>query len=384
MIFDRANVKFFKKWWNNIDKRILYLSMIFLVFGCLFAFIASPVVATRIGIKYNTFIVKHCIFAIISVIIIFSLSFLNDEQIKKISIISFIVLLMLLISVFFVGVSNKGSKRWIHIASFSIQPSEILKPFFVVVISHLIAEFKKPYNYYFAAGVLFLIGMLLIKQPDLGLTILLIVIFIIEIFLTNINLKYFSITIGGFVIILLPTLYFLFPHFHYRVDKYFESAFYENNKSYQVEKSLNAYVNGGFAGKGILNGEVKNSIPDSHTDFIFSVIGEEMGGVFCIFIIIFYAYFSIISLVDIKNTDNNFKYLSVCGLSLMFILQSFINIGVSLNLLPTKGITLPLISYGGSSMIGTAISIGFIIALTKEKFGNIRNENTLYEAFKEK
>ncbi|GMO56498.1 MAG: putative lipid II flippase FtsW [Rickettsiales bacterium] len=379
-MFNRLDKNFLKVWDRDTNKDILYLSIFFLFIGCFFSFTASPVVATRIGLNNYNFMLKHCFFALFSIFIIFFISFFNEKQVINYSVICFIVLFMLLIAVYFFGNINKGAKRWIYINGFSLQPSEILKPFFVVITSFLFAKGKKKEHYYIYAIFIFvMVFIFLIKQPDLGLAILITATFATEIFLTNINLKYFIMSISIFLMFSFIFFTLLFSHFAHRINVFISSAFYDNNKSFQITKSLNAFNNGGFYGKGIMEGSIKNNIPDAHTDFIFSVIGEEMGASTCIFILGLYVFFTLKVILITFETENNFKYLSVMGLNFMFFFQALINIGVSINLLPTKGMTLPLISYGGSSMLGTAVSIGFILALTKRSYGNIQKNIILLE-----
>ncbi|GMO66778.1 MAG: putative lipid II flippase FtsW [Rickettsiales bacterium] len=379
-MFNRLDKNFLKVWDRDIYKDILHLSIFFLFIGCFFSFTASPVVATRIGLNNYNFMLKHCFFALFSCFIIFFVSFFNEKQVINYSVVCFIILFMLLIAVYFFGNINKGAKRWIYINGFSLQPSEILKPFFVVITSFLFAKSKKKeYYYIYAIFIFIMVFVFLIKQPDLGLAILITATFLAEIFLTNINLKYFTISITIFLLSSIIIFYLLFPHFAHRINVFINSAFYDNNKSFQITKSLNAFNNGEFFGKGILEGSIKNNIPDAHTDFIFSVIAEEMGAITCIFILSLYVFFTLKVILITFETESNFKYLSVMGLSFMFLFQALINIGVSINLLPTKGMTLPLISYGGSSMLGTAVSIGFILALTKKSYGNIQKNIILLE-----
>jgi cell division protein FtsW len=286
---------------------------------------------------------------------------------------------MLIVLIF--GTQNKGAKRWIYVFEFSLQPSEIIKPFFIIVTSFIVTEFKKEKHLHLKIllSLYSILALLLILQPDLGMLILITIIFFIELFLTMINLKFFLL-LGMVGIIVCFLLYFIFPHFSSRIDTFINSVFFDGEKGYQVKKSISAFSGGGLLGKGPLEGSIKNLIPDAHTDFIFSVIGEEFGGIICILIISLFFYISVRMILKTVNMKDNFKYIAISILSLQFLLQSIINIAVTLNLLPAKGMTLPFISYGGSSMIGTSIGIGFLLALSKKTYGNDLNETSEFSA----
>jgi cell division protein FtsW len=181
-------------------------------------------------------------------------------------------------------------------------------------------------------------------------------------------------------VMLFTSLYILYPHFNYRINQYFSILFKDNVKNtFQVENSLNAFANGGLTGKGLWGGGIKNNIPDGHTDFIFSVIGEELGCLFCIFLLGIYFYITLKFITKTINSKDNFKNISIISLSVQFLLQALINICSTLALIPTKGMTLPLISYGGSSMMGTAFTLGFLLALSRKEYGEIINENVIIE-----
>lgn len=193
-------------------------------------------------------------------------------------------------------------------------------------------------------------------------------VFFSALFLIGIKLKYF-VWLALASLFTLTALYFIFPHFHDRIYTYISSVFLGGEKSYQVAKSLSAFASGGLLGKGPFEGAIKNHIPDAHTDFIFSVIGEEFGAIVCILVLMIFFFISFRFMLKSVPEFDLFRYLAINCLSLMFLFQAIINIGVSLNLLPTKGMTLPLISYGGSSMIGISITLGFLLALTKNDYG---------------
>ena len=362
-------------WWKSIDKTILYILLLMLFFGNIFVFVSSPIIAERIGISNNLFIIKNLFFSILGFLVILILSSLEQKEIIKISFIGLIVCLILMTIVLFISPLNKGAKRWIYIYGMSLQPSEIIKPFFIIISSYFLTNLKQKNNLNLIASFFLysLIVFLLYFEPDIGMIILITSIFVIELFLMNLDIKYFYI-IGIMFLILISLFYIFFPHFQVRINNYINSIFF-GKTNYQIQKSINAFRNGGLFGKGPLEGSIKNYIPDAHTDFIFSVIGEEFGALFCMLIIFIYFYITIRCILKIIDYEDNFKYISVVSLSLHILFQAIINISVTLNLIPTKGITLPLISYGGSSMLSTSIIFGFLLSLTKRTFISV-NKNT--------
>lgn len=381
MFLDRTKINFIQKWWLSIDRAMLGLIFILMVLGNIFVILASPVVANRIGIATNTFLVKNIIFSVVGFGIIIFLSTLNKKQIKMLIPACFVFLEFLLIIVLLFGTKNKGATRWIYVAGFSLQPSEIIKPFFAVLTSYVFVYFKKEnnFNIFFAGLIYSFLALLLVLQPDIGMLILISIIFATQLFLVVKNLKYFF-WLGGAAITSLVSFYFLFEHFHNRINTFLGGLFLNGEKSYQTQKSLSAFANGGILGKGPFEGSIKNYIPDAHTDFIFSVVGEEFGAIICFLIIFLYFYIAIHFILKvIDNNENKYKYLSTISLSFLFLFQALINMGVTLNLLPTKGMTLPLISYGGSSMIGASITIGLLLAFTKKSYHVLSDRKILEE-----
>ena len=377
-MLDRTKINFLYRWWFSIDRMVVLYIMLLLILGNIFVGMASPVVAARIGAPMNVFITKNLMFSTIAVFIILTLSALDEKQIVTLSVIGFSILVVLLIIVLMCGTVNKGARRWIYIGGFSLQPSEIIKPLFVTLSAFSLTRIKKNENANIVISLLLYILLisLLILQPDIGMLLLISGIFCIQLFLFMIKIKYF-VGLGTIACIGLTLLYFIFPHFNGRINTYVNSLFFGGEKSYQTQKSISAFTNGGLLGKGPFEGSVKNYIPDAHTDFIFSVIGEEFGAIMCILIIMIYFYISLrMTLRSLENT-NDFKYLASASLSFQFLFQTIINIGVTINLLPTKGMTLPLISYGGSSMIGIAVTLGFLLALNKTTYGNVTSKNSL-------
>lgn len=373
-MFDRSKLGILKRWLLVIDKRLLFLYFAFLILSCIFVFTSSVSVANRIDVTNYHFFIHQVQFSMLSIFITVFLSLFNEGVLKKCSCLLFGVSLVLLILVPFFGFQTKGAKRWIYLLGISIQPTEILKPTLIVFNAYLLEKFilYKEKKYLIISNILYIICLLFIyKQPDIGTLMLITTIFIIQFFLMDfITFKKILILIPTLFVFCL-TLYFTMPHVSNRINSFVVSIKNPDLANYQVKRSLMGYQNAGMFGKGFMEGEVKNFIPDVHTDFIFPAIAEEFGFIMIVLIMSLYFYLTIrviLKTKKINEDDNLFKVLSLYGLSLLFLVQAVINIGVSLNLLPTKGMTLPFLSYGGSSMIGSSVVMGFILILTKNNY----------------
>ncbi len=359
---------FFTKWWIDVDKINFLLIIAVMIFGLMITASSSPVVAKKINVEKFFFLKKQVIFAVISLFLLISISFLDEEKVKKLSLIGLVFALGMLVCVLVFGASIKGATRWITFLGINIQPSEFAKTFFIISNSLILQHFYKEKvltKYGFSLFLYLILAALLICQPDFGMTISLTTIWAFQLFLNG--LPWLLIAILGIVFLLCGiAAYALLPHVEDRINRFLDSG----QHNYQAERSIDAFLNGSFFGVGPGNGSVKKFIPDVHTDFIFSVIGEEYGILSCCLVIaIFVCLVSRIVRRALQEKDL-FVYLSLSGLMMQFTMQVLVNVGVSLKLLPTKGMTLPFISYGGSSMISTAICFGLILAFTKRKYHN--------------
>ncbi len=365
-IFDRRYLNVVKKWWIDIDKVNFLLVLGIIAFGLMMTATSSPAVSKRIGVEKFFFLKKQMIFAFIAVSLLIIISFLDQEKIKLFSFAGFVISILLLVAVLIFGSEAKGAKRWIGVMGFSLQPSEFAKTFFIIMNAFILNRLnleKWQLKYGVSVALYLPIVCLLILQPDFGMTLTFTVLWVAQIFVYGLPLPFISIIavvgiIGGL------GAYVAFPHVEDRINKFLDSG----EKNYQAERSIDAFVNGSFVGTGPGNGVVKNFVPDAHTDFIFSVIGEEYGIASCIILVIIFAYLITRIVKRALDEEDMFVYLSLCGLMMQFTMQVVVNIGVSLKLLPTKGMTLPFISYGGSSMISMAICFGLILAFTKRKY----------------
>jgi len=312
---------------------------------------------------------KHLIFVSIGIFLILILSLLDQKILINVSVLLFFITLISLFLVPLIGVEVKGSKRWLDIGSLPrFQPIETLKPFFVIVISLIISLEKKNLylKYLFSSAVLVPIIVLLLSQPDLGQTLLIIFVWLAIIFVSGINLFLFAISLS-LVCLLTLILVFLVPKFEYIKIRLMSFLDTSTGNNYQADRASDAISSGGFFGKGIGEGTLNSKIPEAHTDYIISVIAEEFGVIILIGIILLYLVFSYRVLKKINLLkNNNFKLILVGSVSII-LLQTFIHIGVNIRMLPTTGMTMPFISYGGSSIVGTSILTGIILNLTKRK-----------------
>ncbi|MAI29173.1 MAG: hypothetical protein CMP38_03080 [Rickettsiales bacterium] len=353
------NRKNIMNFFNNFDKFIFFSVILLMLAGIFAVFSAS----TRIDEKYDLLFKKHLIFCFLGFIMICFLSRFSIKNLIFISIFFFCFSLLLSFSTIMFFPETKGASRWIKFLGLSFQPSEIIKPSFIIVSSLLLSRFKTKNDFSFIINIFFfiLIGLILLRQPDFGMFLLLFFVWIIQIFNSKLDIKILApiitIFIGVFILI-----YFLLDHVRFRINNFFFGNVGDN---YQINKSLESFANGGLFGQGLGNGSISKNLPDAHSDFIFALIGEEFGilGIFiiiCLYLIIYLRIFFI------SHKSNNFFVLnSTLGLGNIFIFQTIINISTSINLLPTKGMTLPFISYGGSSFLSNAIIIGFIMVLLK-------------------
>ena len=345
-----------KTFWNSIDRLNFILIFILGLLGVLLSFTVN---------QNFLFINRHTVFFILGMLIILFLSQQNNKNIRRIALFGFIILIILLLSLYFFEYEVKGSKRWLRILSFSFQPSEVVKPFFIILTSWGISQSIKGKKYFLLVTfVSFLTLILLVLlQPDLGMTILIASTFFCQLFIAG--LPMILVLYGLALILSLSVLsYFFLDHVKSRID-----SFLGNADTYQIDLSLSAFKSGGIFGKGPGQGDLKEKIPDANTDFIFAVAGEELGLIFCLIILIIILSIVIKTLIKVLKVDNPYKIIAISGLICSFGLQSLINIFSALGMIPTKGMTLPFVSYGGSSMLATSILFGFLLSLT-----NINNE----------
>ena len=372
MLFNNSFYKFYYSWWKNINKSVLFLIIILFGFGLFFSLVSTSLIASdKLDTNSYYFFFKHFSYIGIGVFTIILFSSLNHNDLIKISKILFVLCLFFLILVPIAGVEVKGSKRWIDFIFFPrFQPIELLKPFLIVIIAQVLSyENKKNvyYKYFLSFLIIIPVILLLIAQPDIGQSFLIFLTWLSLIFISGINLVIFFVFFGLVLISLISVVFFFPNKFGYiliRLKSFFDPT---SGNNYQSEKASEAIINGGFFGKGIGEGTLKNRIPEAHTDYIISVISEEFGVLFIILLMIIFLFlvYQVFKELYFEN-DNQIKLILVGSISII-LLQALIHIGVNIRLFPTTGMTLPYISYGGSSIISTSILSGIIINLTKRK-----------------
>tara|TARA_X000001036_G_scaffold141340_2_gene134185 strand:+ start:3530 stop:4663 length:1134 start_codon:yes stop_codon:yes gene_type:complete len=359
-------------YWRNIDKKILFCFILLFFLGLFFSFSSTSFLAgERLNKDYYFFFFKHSIFVIFSLLIMFSISIIDLKFLKKLVLPIFIILFIILLLVPIIGVEVKGSKRWLNLYFFRLQPIEFVKPFFILFTAKILTHNNTNTSnsiYFLSFLVLLAIIILLINQPDLGQSILLIGTWISIVFISGINLFYIF-GFFAFSAITIIGLLINFPDkFGYIINRL--NVFFDPSKgdNFQSQKALDAIKQGGLKGQGMGEGILKDSVPEAHTDYIIAVIAEEFGSIISILLVLIFLYitFRIIKII-VSETDKSLK-ISLCGLSTLLIFQTFIHIGVNTSLLPTTGMTLPFLSYGGSSLFGSAILAGVILNFTQNRF----------------
>ncbi len=366
MMFSRERKTPIAEWWWTIDKELLAGLILLLMVGMVLSFAASPPVAERLGLGPWHFIIRHGLFTIPALIVLLATSLLSQRAARIAAIAVLAVSIVLLWLTLKFGVEVKGAKRWISAFGQTIQPSEFVKPAFAVIGAWLFAESMKhkgmPARSLATLIMLSIVGGLLL-QPDIGQTALVLATWAALLFLSGISwFVIFGLIIAG--VGMLFGAYMFFPHFAKRIDTFINP---EDGNTYQVDKALNSLLEGGWFGRGPGESVAKKFIPDAHADYVFSAAAGEFGILFCLCLVALIAFIVIRALVSAQRQSSLFARLAASTLAIQFGLQSAINLAVNLNLIPPKGMTLPFVSYGGTSMIAIAFGMGLMLALTRKK-----------------
>ena len=366
------NIFNFNSFWRNIDKNILLSFLLLFILGIFFSFASTSTLAgERLNKDFYFFFYKHLLFASTSIFLMAIISYIEFSLLKKFVIPIFIFLLITLILVPLIGIEVKGSKRWLSLYFFRFQPIEFIKPLFVLVIARVLSpDNLKTTNtaYFYSFLLLSFLIVLLVNQPDIGHTILLICTWISIIFISGVNLIYIF-SFFGVSIVFISGLLIIFPYkFGYITNRL--KIFLDPSKgdSFQSQKALDAIKQGGLKGQGMGEGVLKDNVPEAHTDYIIAIITEEFGSVVSILLISIFLFISFRIIKATITEENKYVKVALCGLSSILIFQTFIHIGVNTGILPTTGMTLPFLSYGGSSLIGSGILAGVILNFTKKRF----------------
>lgn len=363
----------FYDWWKNIDKFILFLISVLFFLGLFFSLVSTSLIASdKLDTNSYYFFIKHLIFIGLGALILFFLSILKEDILIKISLILFFITLTSLLLVPFVGIEVKGSKRWLDLGVLPrFQPIELLKPYFIVLVSIMLCLNKNIFYKYLLSGIVLLpVILLLISQPDLGQTLLITMVWLTLIFVSGINIYLFFLFFI-FTISISTYLIFFVSKFEYIKIRLLSFLNTSSGNNYQADRASDAISGGGFFGRGIGEGTLNSKVPEAHTDYIISVISEEFGAIIVILIMILYLVFSYNVIKKINNTISEKNKLILIGCVTLILLQTFVHVGVNIRLLPTTGMTLPFLSYGGSSIISTALVSGIILNLTKRRLSEV-------------
>ena len=350
----------------SIDLTAVVNIIFIMLLGILLLTSAGMGVAEKLGLSSYYFVKRQLVFLLFGLIIILFLSTISEKFIRKIILVGFIITIAFLVAVIFFGDSIKGAKRWLNIFGLSLQPSEFLKPFYTCFLAIILSYEKVKVNFKIFCICMFfnlLIVILLILQPDFGMAVTNTIVTVALLFIAGIKLSWLII-VFTFCMFAVYVAYLSFPHVAQRIDRFINPV---NSENYQVQKSLSSYLDGGLFGKGPGEGTIKYVLPDAHTDFILAVGAEEFGIIFCILIIALFAIFILRGIWNLTKLSNLFHIYAIFGILLHFAMQFLFNIGVTLNLLPTKGMTLPFISYGGSSIIAFSIATGIYFNLSSQR-----------------
>jgi cell division protein FtsW len=365
-MFSRANRTPFGEWWWTVDRLTLGAIGALMLTGVVLSLAASPPVAGRLGLDPFFFVNRHILYLFPAIAVMLAMSFLSARQIRRITVAIFVISLIMVAATPYFGVEIKGAKRWLVLFGVNIQPSEFLKPAFVIIVAWLFGESAKrpdmPTNA-ISLAMLLLVVALLVVQPDFGQTMLIVLVWSALFFMAGMRLVWMF-GLAGAASVGLLTAYFTVPHVAGRIQRFLNPA---SGDSFNIDIATESFVRGGWFGKGPGEGTVKRLLPESHTDFVFAVAAEEFGVALCLALVTLFAFIVIRSLLRAMRKDDPFARFAGAGLTILFATQSAINMAVNLHLIPAKGMTLPFISYGGSSMISLAYAMGMLLALTREQ-----------------
>tara|TARA_B100000029_G_scaffold496271_1_gene562375 strand:- start:1848 stop:2978 length:1131 start_codon:yes stop_codon:yes gene_type:complete len=370
--FSRENTGILAKWWRNVDKEILFLFIFLFLLGLFFSFSStSTVIAEKMNKQTYFFFVRHLIFVSISLFLLIIISIQDKNRLIKLLPLLFFISILLLALVPLLGVEIKGSKRWMDLPLIPrFQPVELVKPLFIIFVAKIIVLNKNNIygRYLYSFLILLLISAFLINQPDLGQTLLIASTWITMIFISGFNMFILSALILLFIIFIAFLIFFFpekFGYVFFRIKTFLDP---KAGDSFQSQKALEAIKQGGLTGQGMGEGILKDKVPEAHTDYIIAIISEEFGAIFVLFIVILFLFIGYKVLNKVFSEKDEFLKLTLVGLVSLLIIQTFIHIGVNTRLLPTTGMTMPFLSYGGSSLIGSSIIAGIILNFTRKDF----------------
>jgi cell division protein FtsW len=356
----------FAAWWWTIDRLLLAALLALMLGGIVLSLAASPPVASRLGLEPFYFVSRHVLYLIPALAVLLGTSFLPPRYVRRLALIVFAVSVLMVLGTLHFGAEVKGARRWIVLLGVNIQPSEFLKPAFVILVAWLFGESAQrpemPANT-MALGLLLVAVTGLVLQPDFGQTMLVALVWSALFFLAGMRIVW-VLGLGGVAAVGLATAYMLVPYVARRIERFRDPS---SGDTFNIDQALESFQQGGWFGRGPGEGTVKRILPESHTDFVFAVAAEEFGIVLCLVLVAVFAFIVLRTLRHAMRSEDPFARFAAAGLAIMFGLQSAINMAVNLHLMPAKGMTLPFISYGGSSMISIAYGMGMLLALTRER-----------------
>ncbi len=366
--FARTDTSILGNWWWTVDRWSMAAVALLIVYGVMLTMAASPPVAERLHYEQYHFVRRQLVFLPVAIAIIFAVSLMTPRNVLRLALVVFAVGIVLMVATLLFGADINGARRWISVAGLSLQPSEFIKPSLAVMTAWAFARQHKsgePMWRNVAIGLYALVVALLLLQPDFGMTVVVSAVWFAQFFLAGLPIMW----VAGFLVLGLVGAggaYFMLPHVASRIDRFIDPS---SGDSYQVSRSMEAFMNGGLLGRGPGEGSVKSVLPDAHTDFVFAVAGEEFGLIACLILVGLFAFIVLRGFSRVIKEADLFVLLAVTGLLIQFGLQSLVNMGSTLRLMPTKGMTLPFISYGGSSLAAIALLTGMVLALTRNRHG---------------
>jgi cell division protein FtsW len=356
----------FNEWWWTVDRLTLAALGALMLGGIVLCLAASPPVAARIALDPFHFVDRQVLFLVPAAIVLIAASFLSPREVRQVSLVVFVVSLVLVAATPHFGAEIKGARRWLVILGVNVQPSEFLKPAFVILIAWLFGESAKrpemPANL-IALALLVLVVVLLVLQPDFGQTMLIVLVWGALFYMAGMRFIWVA-GLAATAGIGLVTAFYTVPHVAQRIRGFLDPA---SGDTFNVDIATESFIRGGWFGRGPGEGTIKRILPEGHTDFVFAVAAEEFGIVLCLILVALFAFIVIRALAKAMRNDDPFCRFAAAGLAILFGLQSTINMAVNLHLMPAKGMTLPFISYGGSSLISLAYGMGMLVALTRER-----------------
>ena len=368
MNFARTDTSLISRWWWTVDRWTILALAVLIGVGAVLTMAATPPVAERIGLDPFYFVRRQLGLLPPALAIMLAISLLEPRNVRRLALVGLAASLVLLALTFVIGAEVKGARRWVNLGGFSLQPSEFVKPTFAVVAAWLFAIQRRRQGVpgdLISIALFGLIVFLLLRQPDIGMALIVTVVWLTQFFLAGLRL-FWVLSLAGVAAAGGVAAYFVFPHVASRINRFLDPR---SGDTYQVNTALEAFGNGGMFGRGPGEGTVKSVLPDAHSDFVFAVAGEEFGLFACLLVVGLFSFIVLRGFARLLQEQNLFVLLAIAGLLAQFGLQAIVNMGSTLHLMPTKGMTLPFISYGGSSLLALSLGMGFLLALSRKRYG---------------